>query len=207
MQEYNKSFSEFQLFRHHLEKLTQEHGLNVKTIQEAGLFSATAQTLNQISHRTDIASDEIVIPYSIYGFNRARVDIPLVLNGNEAKYLSPTGSKNHLYIPSPVQSVLKDASQRLYFTEGEFKSLKATQDGFPCVGLGGVWGFRSEGALLEDFEQIELRSREVVIVLDYDARFNFDVCYAGYAFAIEMAKLGAKPRVIILPEISEVSNV
>lgn len=113
MQEYNKSFSEFQLFRHHLEKLTQEHGLNVKTIQEAGLFSATAQTLNQILHRTDIASDGIVSPYSIYGFNRARVDIPLVLNGNEVKYLSPTGSKNHLYIPSPVQSVLKDASRRL----------------------------------------------------------------------------------------------
>lgn len=171
------------------------------------MFSATAQTLNQITNRTDIASDGIVIPYHINGFNRIRVDTPLVRNGNEAKYLSTTGSRNHLYIPRSIEFLLKDACQRLYFTEGEFKSLKATQEGFPCVGLGGVWGFRSEGGLLEDFEQIELKNREVAIVLDNDGRFNFNVCYAGYAFAIEIAKLGAKPRVIILPEIPEVSNV
>lgn len=207
MKQYNESFSEFQPFPHHLEKLIGEHGLNLETIEEAGLFSATAQTLNLILNRTDVACDGIVIPYNINGFNRVRLDIPIVLNGNEAKYLSPTGSKNHLYIPKAVQSILKDASKRLYFTEGEFKSLKATQEGFPCIGLGGVWGFQSEGALLEDFEEIELKNREVLIVLDNDARFNFNVAYAGYALAIEITKLGAKIRVVILPEIPEVSNV
>lgn len=206
-QEKNCEYILPQLLPHHLDKLTQEYGLSIETIKQAGLFSATGSTLNHILNRSDIVCDGIVIPYMINGVNRARVDIPLVLNGNKVKYLSPTGSKNHLYVPKAVQPVLKDVSQRLYFTEGEFKSLKATQEGFPCVGLGGVWGFQSEGALLEDFEQIELKNREVLIVLDNDARFNFEVAYAGYAFAIEITKLGVKPRVIILPEIPEVSNV
>lgn len=180
----------------------------METINEAGLYSATAQTLNRILIRRDIICCGIVIPYhGVEGFNRVRLDIPQMLNEGEAKYLSPTGSRNYLYIPKPVMSILHDPTQILYFTEGEFKALKATQEGFPCIGLGGVWGFRSKGALLEDFREIELKSREVVMVLDSDADFNFGVLHAGYSFAIELARLGAKTRVIVLPEITaEVFN-
>lgn len=190
------------LFPDHYQKLKNVHGLHYNTISEANLFSADANKLNQILKRTDIQCNGICIPYSP-DFIRARLDEALMLDGNEAKYLSPSGSTNRLYIPKPVIPILTDPSKTLFFTEGEFKSLKATQEGFPCLGLGGVWGFRSDGALLKDFQQIEFRNRNVVVVMDSDYEFNFNVARAGYALALELSKLGAKTRVLPLPEITE----
>ncbi len=158
------------LYPHHMEKLMKEHGLNIETIKEAGLYSAKATTLNRILSRTDIACDGIVIPY-VEGFSRVRLDVPLSLNnGRTAKYLSPIGSENRLYVPKSIESLLKDASIAIYITEGEFKALKLTQEGFPCIGLPGIWGFSRDRKLLPDFDYINLKGRKVTIILDSDAR-------------------------------------
>jgi len=90
------------------------------------------------------------------------------------------------------------------FTEGEFKALKSTQEGFSCVGLAGIWGFKSEGKLLNDFASIYLFNREVFLVLDSDANYNFNVLHAGYYLAIELIKLGANVKIILLPEIDSI---
>lgn len=157
-------------FPHHLERLTREHGLSIETIKESGLLSAKATALNRILNRTDIACDGIVIPY-VEGFSRVRLDVPLISkNGRTAKYLSPGDSENRLYIPKPVQAVLKDSSTPIYITEGEFKALKLTQEGFPCIGLPGIWGFSRDRKLLPDFDEINLKGRKVTIILDSDAR-------------------------------------
>ncbi len=207
MKEAEETNNSLPLFPHHVQKLINEHGLDIFTIQEAKLWSGSPKTLNYIVNRSDVTCEGIIIPYDDDGdYERVRLDEPLILNGSEAKYLSPTGSKNRLYIPKPVMPVLQDITQTLYFTEGEFKALKATQEGFPCIGLGGIWGFRSEGFLLEDFQQIELRNRKIVIVLDNDADFNFNVVHAGYTLALELTKLGAKLRVLVLPERWEVGD-
>jgi hypothetical protein len=131
-----------------------------------------------------------------------RVAPPQTLNGDEIKYLSPVGSK--IDYTFQIQSMsCYDTTQMLFFTEGEFKALKATQEGFPCIGLGGVWGFRSEGCLLEDFRQIQFKNRQVFVILDSDGEFNFHVAKAGYSLALALAKLGAKVRVRPLPELTE----
>jgi hypothetical protein len=62
-----------QLFQNHIEKLTNKHGLNVETIEEAGLFSATAPTLNHILNRNDVTCGGFVISYN-EGFRRAKLD-------------------------------------------------------------------------------------------------------------------------------------
>lgn len=157
------------LFPHHVQKLMNEHGLNVETIKESGLFSATAPTLNYILNCNDIVCEGIVIPYG-EGYSRARLDVPLILiNGREGKYLSPSGSENRLYIPKSVRLLLKDPSTSIYITEGEFKALKLIQEGFPCIGIPGAWGFSREKKLLPDFDEINFRGRKVTIVLDSDA--------------------------------------
>ncbi len=66
--------------------------------------------------------------------------------------------------------LLKDSFFPIYLTEGEFKALKLTQEGFPCLGIPGAWGFSREKKLLPDFEAIDLRNRKVFIILDSDAR-------------------------------------
>jgi hypothetical protein len=103
------------LLLYHFRNLTVDHGLCEETSREAGLFSATSLTLNLILNRNDITCDGVVIPYK--DLNRARLDIPLILNGSESKYMSPTGSKNHLYVPKPVIPVLHNIAQPPSFTK------------------------------------------------------------------------------------------
>jgi len=132
MKEYLKPTSyTLPLLPRHFQKLTALQGLNEETIREAELFSATSSTLNQTLNRNDLFCDGIVIPSGVESFNRARLDVPIVLSGHEVKYLSPTNSKNHPYLARSLIQFLLDATLRLYFTEGEFKSLKATQGDFP----------------------------------------------------------------------------
>lgn len=192
------------VFSSHLLRLRTNYGLNDKTIEESELFSADPKMLNQILKRGDIDSDGIVIPYPGKDLKRARLDNPLIYEDKEIKYLSPSGSKNSLFIPLPVDQLLDDTSHVLYFTEGEFKALKANQEGFPCIGLPGIWGYQSKGELLDDFNLIEFRNREVIVVLDSDAKYNQNVLRAGLYFAIELSKLGAKTRTITLPDIGGV---
>jgi len=195
-----------ELYPTHFNRLRSHYGLTEETIQQSGLFSADSKLLNQILKRKDIECEGIVIPYLSKDLDRVRLDTPISLNSNEVKYLSPSGSKNSLYIPNSLREILQDPSRLLYFTEGELKALKAIQEGFPCIGLPGIWGFLSNGKLLEDFNLIEFKHREVVVVLDSDAEYNLNVHRAGVYFAIELAKLGAKPRLITLPEFKEKSN-
>lgn len=170
MKEGEETKNSLPLLPHHLQKLVNEHGLNAETINESGLYSATAQELNRILGRGDITCDGIVIPYC-ERFSRVRLDVPLVLkNEKKAKYLSPSGSENRLYIPKSVKLLLKDTSLPIYITEGEFKALKLTQESFPCIGIPGVWGFSREKKLLPDFSEINFKGRKVTIILDSDAR-------------------------------------
>jgi hypothetical protein len=82
-------------------------------------------------------SPGLAFPYSpsnesgLKPYIRIKIDKPPVINGKPAKYLSPKGSSNRLYIPPGVEVVLKDTSKPLYLTEGEKKALKAWQEGLP----------------------------------------------------------------------------
>lgn len=74
---------------------------------------------------------------------RVRLDNPVKnpQTGKTAKYLSPSGQQNRLFVPEGV--TLQE--NRLIITEGEFKALAATQRGIPCVALSGVWNWKVGG--------------------------------------------------------------
>src|SRR5438309_780703 len=60
------------------------------------------------------------------------------------RYRSPAKVQNHLYVPPMLDPKrLADVSFPLYVTEGEKKTLKAVQEGLVCVGLAGVWSWRT----------------------------------------------------------------
>src|SRR5882672_6547606 len=103
------------------------------------------------------------------------------------KYLSPPGKGNLLYIPPGTPAEwLTDASIPVTVAEGEKKALALAR--FYCergekrlvIGLPGVWNFRgtvgkttnSNGkrqdvkGVISDFDRIEWRGREVLIVFD-----------------------------------------
>jgi len=122
-------------------------------------------------------------------------------DGKTVKYLQPAGATNHLYCPPGVDPRGKDV---LYLTEGEKKSLCLTLNGFPCIGLGGVYGWRAKNpdgssSVIPDFEAVEWRKRDVVIVFDADIAINDQVGRAEAELADELIARKARVFIVRLP--------
>ena len=93
---------------------------------------------------------------------------PGISSGKLVKYESPKGSTLKLYFPPRTCGLLADVSLPLLLTEGEKKSAKADQEGFVCIGLGGVdaWSKKREKGpdgkkigqreLIDDFDAVAL---------------------------------------------------
>ena len=74
------------------------------------------------------------------GYCRAKPDTPRTIKKKPIKYESPRGQDNQVFVPPGTRGVLNNAEAELLVTEGEKKSAKADQEGFPCIGLVGTYG-------------------------------------------------------------------
>ena len=96
------------------------------------------------------------------------------------------------------------------------KALAGTQDGFPTLGLSGVWNWalkrpkdpttgRGTGPrkLIDDLEKIHWQDRRVVIVFDSDLKEKPEVEWARWCLAQTLTGHGADVRVVDLPTDSE----
>lgn len=121
------------------------------------------------------------------------------------RYLQPKGTLNELYLPPAIdwEKVNDDVERPLVITEGELKSACATKLGpHPCIGLGGVWCFKSNNArkpLLDDFDQFVWSERTVYIAYDSDAATNPMVVTAENALARELVMRGAHVFIVRVP--------
>lgn len=133
-------------------------------------------------------------------------------NGDTAKYLSPKGSGCRVYFPPNTRQFLSDPTVSLLITEGEKKSLKADQEGFACVGLGGVdsWSKSRETGpdgkkigdreLIKDFDHVALFGRKVFIAFDSDIVEKTGVQRAEWELSRALAKRGAVVKCVRLPD-------
>lgn len=125
-----------------------------------------------------------------------------------AKYLSPVGRASRAYFPPGTRAaVLGDASVPLIITEGEKKAAKADQEGFPCIGLVGVFNFAekrerdsdSPAQFIGDLEGVAWKDRPVVIAFDSDILDNDSVRLAEWRLAALLTRHGATVRVARIP--------
>lgn len=130
----------------------------------------------------------------------------LKLFNHEPKYWQPPSTMPRLYLPPVLKTtwgkVADNAAQPVYFTEGEKKAACVSKYVGPCIGLGGVWSWKSKKAQLPtivDFTLFRWAARPVTIVFDSDAVENPNVYGAMHAFARELTKLGADVKYISLP--------
>ena len=191
----------------HLHDL-QNSGLDYETIYASGCYSATAENCEAILGSS--VGSGLAFPYlrpdgctplrlvEVPGYIRIKPDKPPIFNGRSAKYLSPTGSSNHLYFPANLNlDVLSDPSVDLIFTEGEKKALCTVQAGKACLGLSGVWCFRTElpdgrKVTLPDLSEcIAWEERKVIIIFDSDLAENEQVAKAEKMLARALFSLGA----------------
>jgi putative DNA primase/helicase len=131
--------------------------------------------------------------------------------GKAIKYEAPRGQDVRVYFPPAAAHVYADVTVPLLITEGEKKALKATQDGFPTVGLAGVasWSKRrprdedgnpqGERKLLPDLQQLPWAGRKVFVVFDSDAAENRNVARQEAQLADRLRAEGAVVHVARLP--------
>lgn len=154
-------------------------GLSNEIILEAGIKSVPPRDISKkLGFDIPGLTSMYEIPYpGCEGYSRFKAfyadNEKYYKDGSEKpKYLARKDSGNRLYIPYKVTPILKDVSIPLYITEGEKKSLKATQEGLSCIAISGLWnwGRKTENGyeLLPDFDQIALESRTVYLVPDSD---------------------------------------
>lgn len=120
------------------------------------------------------------------------------------RYGQPTDSVSEVYLPPLVdwRKLAADPKQVLVVTEGEKKAAATTKAGAPCLGLGGVWMFKSSRhglPFLPSLQQFQWQGREVRVAFDSDALTNPDVLKALHALCNELAGRGALPKVVRVP--------
>jgi putative DNA primase/helicase len=194
----------------HLKKLRGECGLTDETIKNAGIHSETeAKKLAAILGRRrpwKNMAPALVIPFRALdggnGYDRIRCDTPRIIAEKPRKYESPPGVANRVYWPPGVAEVVADPASEIIFTEGEFKSLKATQEGFPCIGLVGVYGWKEKNheRMLPELERIAWQGRPVRIVFDSDIVRKSEVQIAEAKLAKALTDRGAKVLCARLPD-------
>ena len=184
----------------HLEAL-QKRGITQETAEAAGLYSASMEDVRRVLNFNSTNSPGLAIPFihpstSATVMVRIKPDRPPIIDGKEAKYLSPKGAGNRIYFPPGCVERLKDPKEPIYFTESEFKALAAWQCGLLCLGLIGVWGWRGKGLdgtsqAIPDLDLISCEGRISTIVFDSDVAVNNQVKRARHAFGKELYQKGA----------------
>lgn len=124
--------------------------------------------------------------------------------GKALRYLQAKGTPPGVYFPPGVdwRKELADADRSVLLTEGEKKSAATCKAGFLCIGLGGVWSFRSKAQnerLLPVLAELPWKNRDVFICFDSDAASNAEIRIAEQHLAVEIGRLGARVHVVRLP--------
>lgn len=123
----------------------------------------------------------------------------------DQRYAQPLNSGVCAYLPSCAdwKTIHADPEYDIIITEGELKAAAACVAGFPTIGLGGVWNFRSskEGIwFLHELEEFKWAQRNVFICFDSDYVNKSNVCLAINALCEELQERGAAIRLLALPE-------
>lgn len=124
------------------------------------------------------------------------------------RYWQPAKALPQAYFP-PVTDWKKITSNKqapLYITEGEKKAAKACKEGLACIGLGGVWNWKSKKKnvpIIKDFDLLDMEGRVVILVFDSDSATNVGVMHALNELSKALTNKGAEVRVVELPQDNE----
>ncbi len=124
------------------------------------------------------------------------------------RYSQPPATSVEVYLP-PLGvnwvELLANPEVPLLITEGELKAACATKLGLPCIGLGGVWSWKSNRArqplipaLARD---VKWKGRNIYLCYDSDAARNPDVVAAEGQLCSALGSLGALPYIVRLPHV------
>ena len=120
------------------------------------------------------------------------------------RYVQPPDTLPGVYLPPTLdwRAVMADPTCSVAVTEGELKSACCSAHLMPCIGLGGVYSFKSKKRslpVLPVLKEFVWEGRDVVVLFDSDSHTNPMVAKARNELCRELLALGAVPRVGEVP--------
>lgn len=142
--------------------------------------------------------------YRVRYLDKAPVDFKALTGDKDQRYDQPFGTGVCAYLPLSAdwKTIKDDPEYDVIITEGELKAAAATEAGFPTIGLGGVWNFRSsrEGTwFLPELEDFDWARRTTFICFDSDYLNKPNVCLAINGLCDELQERGAIIKLLALP--------
>lgn len=140
-------------------------------------------------------------------------DFNSLTNKKPVRYVQEPNTAPVAYFPQNFKdwkSLSADVEEPLIITEGELKAAKACKEGFPTLGLGGVYNWQSNRLGLPwipSLDQINWIKRHVYICFDSDYRTNPMVCQALKSFADELQRRGSFVYLVSLPQLPGLDKV
>lgn len=131
---------------------------------------------------------------------------------NPQRYMQEPATRPCAYYPQNANwaELALDTDEPLIITEGELKAAKATKEGFPTIGLGGVWSWRALKSGIEWLPSLEFpewKRRNVYICFDSDINSNPSVGKALRELAKALEHRGAYVHLAVMPELPETKKV
>lgn len=136
--------------------------------------------------------------------------------GKTRKYLLERGTRMLLDVHPWSRPHLADPHVPVVITESALKadSILSTidPDAYAVLSIAGVYGWRSDGAPISDFEDVRWRHKErervvtrrtVYVAFDSDALTNPDVCRARWGLTEHLRRRGARVRWIDVPDAAD----
>jgi hypothetical protein len=217
------------LHAHHLERLHNEYGLNDDTIRAAQIKTlADAKKIAGRLNWTGPKAEELAatlgpcigIPFYTWDWDRKsgpimvrfRPDNPRKdqkKGSKPTKYEQPAKSSLHAYIPPMlIGTGFREGFDHVLITEGEFKALKATQEGFHCIAVTGIHcGLKSKKGKREAPDELvpgiaEMnKCRPWTIVWDSDQDGKLDAKRAAFRLqAVLRAGFGEVSFLVLPPK-------
>lgn len=141
------------------------------------------------------------------------VDFEALSKKKPVRYVQEPNTAPAAYYPQNFAGwaeLAQNCQEPLIITEGELKAAKACKEGFPTLGLGGVYNWRSNKlglTWIPSLEPIDWRRRHVYICFDSDYRDNPMVCAALRDFADELQRRGSFCYLVSLPQLPGLDKV
>lgn len=139
-------------------------------------------------------------------------DFSSLVEKKPVRYVQEPNTAPVAYYPANQDwsGLLDNIDQPLIITEGELKAAKACKEGFPTIGLGGVYNWRSYKLgidWLPSLDFVRWHKRNVYICFDSDYKTNPMVCAALRELAEELHRRGSFVHLVSLPQLPGLEKV
>lgn len=151
-------------------------------------------------------------PFYRLRYLEAQTGFDALTKAKPPRYVQAPNTAPVAYLPlnQDWTKISADVEQPLIITEGEFKAAKACKEGFPTIGLGGVYNWRSFKlglTWLPSLDYFAWVKRNVYVCFDSDLQTNEMVSTALRELADEFHRRGAFTHLVSLPQLKDLKKV